>query len=610
MTAGEPLPGANPGDVYSDLRLETRLRDDGRLQVSAVDASGKVLYCDLVDPASQQSRTRFRNGLQKKIPAVSDEQLDGLDHDLLQKTSREKAPQQECSSEIPGDLSLELKDHSLENIAKLLEAGARHVDARLQKKLDNIGETGRHAAVQLGRDSLLLPRIVNCIESLGHVGERRNCALLALCYTSSRLDKPLHALVVGESSSGKSHLCDKTSRIIPPELTRTLTEMTPKFLGYLSPFEVAGKVIVMGERHLGDEEVVAEKNKFRREMISLHYVIHGTVESDEHGRHSSRARIVLGPIASSETTTKTSVYPEDQNRMIVIEVDLSEEQTMTILRRQAAEADGTAVAPDPEQLRDIHNCIRLLKRPAKILIPFADLVTAQMPTSNLEVRRIQQQFFNLVAVCAFLHQMQRKAVDTDGAEVAWGQRGQVDHTLVADPRDYEIVANLMNPSLRRALQQKLSESDKRVLCQLQSWVANRKATPTPSEFLTNEAIQGLRAAGGKPADSANFRKQLRRLQDHGAVELIEQGREGRSSRWRLVLLDGSPRERGCGLPPDYVQLCAAYEAKAGRPVASELSPQAFQDEEWFCELGAAAQEWGESDGLEDGSSEGPTRVPG
>src|SRR5690606_24484503 len=120
------------------------------------------------------------------------------------------------------------------------------------------------------------------------------------------------------------------------------------------------------------------------------------------------------------------------------------------------DAMGVAPSVSPIRLAAIHNCLRLLKRPSGIILPFADLVADIFPTRNVEVRRMLKQFFGLIAVNAFLHQMQRKAVDRDGKELSWGQRGHVDHTLLADPRDYEVVACVMNPSLCRALKHEIT----------------------------------------------------------------------------------------------------------------------------------------------------------
>lgn len=510
------------------------------------------------------------------------------------KKKAQKAPG--CADDAPpkGE-SVGLGDLSPARIQQLKDEGIRKLDKTLEDNLGGKEPGAISAAKEFGQGGGAISLMVACIEDLGHVGERRNCGLTLLGLASSRLPSPLHTLIKGQSSSGKSHMLATTARILPPELVYSLTEMTPKFLAYIGMFDLTGKVVVMGERTLGDEELVAATNKFRREMISQGYVVHATVEADEHGKNASRTRLVIGPIASSETTTKDAIFAEDQNRAIVLEIDLSEEQTRTILDYQAAEAQGDVPGLNVEQLEMLHNFFRLLRRPKRIRIPFAGLVTALVPTKNVEVRRIQRQVFGLIEVCAFLHQMQRPAIGEDGEPVAWEGRTNGEGVLVAAPRDYEIVANMVNPSLTRALRQAVTESDLLVFRHIQDLVRQRDGSPPPAGFSTTDLSRKIAHDTGKLPDGSNLRKQLRALQGTGAIRLVQQGHPGSPNQWELVQREGVLKSAGWSLPPTYEQLCEAYTAATGTDVPDGLRLNAFKDEPWAMDLGAAEREWGTID---------------
>lgn len=566
-----------------------------RLEVLISDENGDLVHGDRLDPLSDTQRSRFLKSLQKKAPAISDESLLALDKLILKQLRTRPSEEPEAHAHETTDgasASVEFSYLAPAAIKRLKSEAVSHVDAILSKATLDLLASSRETALQLGQANDLLYDIAAKIEHAGHVGETRNCALQFLVYLSCRLPKPLHSLVVGPSSGGKSHLCEKTSNALPPELVVTLTDMTPKFLAYLGMFDVACKAVVLGERTLGDEELVAVVNKFKREMQSNGYISHGTVQSDGKGKNSAQTRVVIGPISSSETTTKDalSVFPEDRNRCIIIESDLTENQTKAIARRKGQEAEGGDFDVPFDYWDDPHNLIRLLKRPSRINLPFASMVAEVLPCNFIEVRRLLPQVISLMQICAFLHQMRRPALGEDGETVAWGAREHGDHILVGDARDYEIVANLMNLSLKRTLRGTITEADRMLLRKIQGMIKERVDPSLGTFFYTTDVLRLMGLEGGD--DASNLRKGLRRLCDVGAVNLVQQGTRGSANRYDLVKLEGVPQDTGWFLPPTYEKLCAEYHKQTGLPVPDHLSMQGVREEPWSDQLGDAERTWG------------------
>ncbi len=597
----------DPGQVG----FEVRERQGNQLVVAAVTAGGALLFVDKVNPSSSRSRSAYLKAMVKEVPGLGGKVPEGarvrlagvcLKHDGVRGAG-------EVDADVEGGGIGSLAELSSEEINERIDAAIAGREATLDAHVAALDQKKKDAAIKLGQSPSLLSDQVDLIEQLGHVGERANSALLLLGYCTCRLRKPLHVLVKGSSSSGKSHLCEICSKILPPELVFHLTAMSEKFLAYLPEAALSGKVVILGERPLGDEEEVASRNKLMREMISQQFVTHGTVEGGRDSKNQGVLKLVLGPIASSETTTKIDIFDEDENRKIPIDVDQSDRQTRIVITHQAEALAGNVTQADPARIEASHNLIRMLKRPSHIRVPFAPLVGFSFPANRVEARRVHEQFGLLVQASALLHQMQREAVDENGDKVEWSARAHGSHTLLADPRDYVIAAALIQHSIGRALNKGLSPNDKLCLRRIEGWCAGVESGQKIGEFSTPEFRAMAREQTGKDMDSSNARKLLGRLVDFGALIQTQQGGDNRPNKYRLPDPEESAPGGGWALPASYEDLCGAYEAATHAEVPDHLSPAAFRDQDWWPQIADLASQWGSMAGVDlsaddDGEDEG------
>jgi Bifunctional DNA primase/polymerase, N-terminal/Primase C terminal 2 (PriCT-2) len=579
-----PIPAAH--DQWIGIVVRRPNRREGKVDLELL-IEGAAVRVSMVNIRKLRSRNETRRDLFQAAEAMSSLGAEGTKAafdaawSIAEEFANKLLSEKPCpAAEAHAD---SLTDLNPETIAKLKAQASEARDKECERRVSDLTEEQLGRAMRLGESSDLLDKLVSVVERLGHVGEAENVAIMLLVYWSCRRADPLHVMVLGNSSSGKSNLTSKCARLVPSEFVLELTEMTPKYLAHVGMFDLAAKVIVLGERELGDEELVALKTKLMREMISNGHITQATVEGDS-GKNEGRTKIVIGPVASSETTTKSSVFPEDKNRRIVLESDMSDVQTTRVLECVAGTFDGSRVGLPAEELSDTHSLFRLLKRPAKIIVEFASLVLQVLPVNLIEVRRLSSQVLGLIAVSAYIHQMQRVAEDAVGNLVPWSERKNGELILKASPRDYEIIARLLNPHLGRALRGELTGKEKLLLEQIQELVKvrGRHAIPVADVFTTTELRVHLEMLTREDVDMSNLRKRLKALEAHGAIEF--DGRDDAPhapNRYRLLVLEGLADQDGYDplFAPENGLLPESYPKLWERGGAwEELSPQAFGDE--------------------------------
>lgn len=292
----------------------------------------------------------------------------------------------------------------------------------------------REEAVALLRDRVLLTRFLDTIEVLGCVGEEENKVALYLAYMSRKLDNPISLIVKGESGAGKNFLVETVGQFVPPEDILFISSATRKAFFYL-PEDLSHKVVVIAER-IGSEDADYSIRTFQSEgRISIL-----VPEKEETGRIVTKERVVAGPTAFIETTTRAHLHPENETRTFELFLDESAEQTAAIFKAQNSRHLGRLSTDWDATLRLWRNIQRLLER-LPVIIPYVEGI--RFPLKPLRVRRDRLRFLAMVEACALLHQHQRE------------RREEADRTyLVASLDDYaiarELAAKMLGPALTGA----------------------------------------------------------------------------------------------------------------------------------------------------------------
>jgi energy-coupling factor transporter ATP-binding protein EcfA2 len=285
-------------------------------------------------------------------------------------------------------------------------------------------------------DDNLLECFGRDVAEAGLVGETLKAQLVFLVASSARLAEPLHVTITGSSSAGKSHLMNTVARFIPDEHKKILTGMSAKALLHAGEFEFKHKAVFIAEY-----EGVAGSDYPIRTFQSEKGIVYEYVECTPKGIEK-KSKLVQGPAAFIQTTTRSRLHPENETRLLFVTIDESPQQTEAILMWQAQKAAGLVPPPDGAIYRPWHEYLRSLSA-CEVVIPYADALVPYFPRDKVISRRDLPKLLGLIKVSAYLHQHRRNR-DAEGR-------------IVATLEDYQMVRPLFLEAYRACPDQHVLE---------------------------------------------------------------------------------------------------------------------------------------------------------
>jgi len=289
------------------------------------------------------------------------------------------------------DLLEEYRDGMYEKGQTRLGAGEQRMDP---------GMVARCRKLLLGPD--LMGRLNQLIGQSGVVGEQTNRLFLFIIATSYKMPDTLHALIQGSTGSGKTHLLERISRLIPPEDVKRFTRVTDSSFYNYGAYDLQHKLICLEDLDgMKEEAQLAFRELQSREMLST-----STTGQDEKGNLRSYEKVVYGPIASLACTTRGEIYEDNMSRCFVIAVDETMEQTGRVIAYQNRKASGKIdAAGEQETVGLLQGCIRLLQ-PYAVINPYADKV--HLPQEAHKIRRLNELYQSFVRQVTLVHQYKRE----------------------------------------------------------------------------------------------------------------------------------------------------------------------------------------------------------
>lgn len=304
------------------------------------------------------------------------------------------------------DVRADLVELDLHRLTDLLE---EYRDRLQEKSKDQVGSpvvkmdpglVARCRKLLAGPD--LIKRINQLIGQSGVVGEHTNRLFLFIIATSYKMPDTLHALIQGSTGSGKTHLLERISRLIPQEDVKRFTRVTDSSFYNYGAYDLQNKLICLEDLDgMKDEAQLAFRELQSREMLST-----STTGQDEKGNLRSYEKVVYGPIASLACTTRGEIYEDNMSRCFVIAVDETMEQTERVITYQNRKASGKIdTGREQEMAQLLQNCIRLLK-PYPVINPYADKV--HLPQEAHKIRRLNELYQSFVRQVTLVHQYKRQ----------------------------------------------------------------------------------------------------------------------------------------------------------------------------------------------------------
>jgi hypothetical protein len=279
-------------------------------------------------------------------------------------------------------------------------------------------------------------------------GEELVLKLLYLAATTRLFDKAMHLALKGASAIGKSQARKAVLEYFPPESVINFTTVSEKALLYWDD-DFRHKILSMGEAHGREESDL--QNYLLRELMS-EGVLRYPVSQKVGGRIVTVTIEKHGPVAFIVTTTRNQLDPENETRMLSLELDDSEEQTRAVVERVAViEGLNRRAKANLKPWQDYQRW--LATGETRVKVPFA-LTLARLikDTKSVRLRRDMGQLLRAVKAHALLHREHRNR-NEDGEIIAT----LTDYTAVR-----KVLADLLAASVELRVRQRDEETVKAV----------------------------------------------------------------------------------------------------------------------------------------------------
>jgi phage/plasmid primase-like uncharacterized protein/DNA-binding MarR family transcriptional regulator len=336
-------------------------------------------------------------------------------------------------------------------------------------------------------------------------GEVPLAKILYLAGTSRLFEKPIHCVVKGPSAGGKSETRARLLDFFPAEDVISFTTLSEKAMLYMEG-DLKHKILSMGEASNRDE--FNFQDYLLRELMSEGKLRYPVVQKID-GQLATITLEIDGPVAFMVTTTRNKLNPENETRMLSLEVNDSEQQTRDVLRK-VADVVGYNKGSQQIDLLPWQDYQRSLATgETRVIVPFARALSNLIPPRAVRLRRDFAQVLQAIKAHALLHR-QHRARNKDGQ-------------IRASFRDYEPVRELMVDLLAETAEVKLSRT-------VAETIQAVMATQPDDE---NQGASVREIAAELRLDRSSASRRLRKAEDSGLVVNVEQ-RRGHPKHYRTT----------------------------------------------------------------------------
>ncbi len=271
-------------------------------------------------------------------------------------------------------------------------------------------ERGREALAacqELAESPDILAEFVQDLERCRLVGEGRNAKLLYLALTSRLLEKIVSVAVKGPSSAGKSYLVKQVMGFFPESACWFFSGMSEKTLFYTEE--------PLSHRHIVLSEAAGVGGDFQdyviRTLLSEGFLEYEFVEKTSEGLRPRRLR-KDSPTGFVTTTTRSSLFWENETRYLSLTVTDTREQTRRVFR---AISEESVEEPNLGRWQALQVWLESSER--QVSVPFATTLAEKIADVAVRLRRDFSVILSLIRAHALLHQTTRER-DREGRIVA------------------------------------------------------------------------------------------------------------------------------------------------------------------------------------------------
>lgn len=318
----------------------------------------------------------------------------------------------------------------LEGLKAKAESGQELKARNTNEQLQQLYQEAK--AVIEAKDPLKV--IENAIRGLGYGGDIKPALITYLAVTSRLLEMrsgamPVHLLLTGPSSGGKSYTLGIIKTLMPTEGYHIIDAGSPRVLIY-DEASLEHKALVFGEADslpAGEDNPAASAIRNLLQDHYLHYEV--TIRDRETGDFTTKKINRKGPTVLI-TTSVRSLGDQLMTRFFTLEIGDSREQISAALEMQAGletkdiPCPGTGLVAFQSYLQ--------LKVPVKVIVPYAQELGAGM-AKMASAPRILRDFARLMSLIKSVALIRHHQRQTDSVG-----------RIVAELADYEMVRKLVN----------------------------------------------------------------------------------------------------------------------------------------------------------------------
>lgn len=304
---------------------------------------------------------------------------------------------------------------------------------REQQNIDRFSREQIQKAADFLRSSELTKQTHRLFDNLGLIGMQDDATLLFFIFLTRFFKNPLHAIVMGSSGSGKTHLLQGVAGTVPRQHIHVTTSLSENTL-YYTPKDFLKHKILLQEDLDGAYNALLPL----RELMSNQEISRFSTKTNSRTGDSKQVYLhVEGPVCVAGATTKEKIYEDNANRSFMIQIEENPQHERAVLEYQGKEAAGLINFKQYEENIKLLKACQLLIEPMEVIIPFASKL--ELPPYVFKKMRTKNHYLTLIKAVTLWNQKQRRrTTDNEGNKY-----------LVSTPEDVEWANLLCKDSLLR-----------------------------------------------------------------------------------------------------------------------------------------------------------------
>jgi DNA primase catalytic core len=323
-------------------------------------------------------------------------------HSQSDRLVRQAAEKLEISSSIVGEAIAGLTKELERYRQRKREEKRQSEQTKEQQGKDRFTQSFMQKASTFMNSGNLTRRTHGLFGNLGLIGQQDNAALLFFIFLTRFFKNPLHAIVMGSSGSGKTHLLQGVAGCVPRQHIHVTTSLSENTL-YYTPKDFLKHKILLQEDLDGAYSALLPL----RELMSNQEISRFSTRTNSRTGDSKQVYLhVEGPVCVAGATTRDKIYEDNANRSFLIQIEENPRHEAEVLEYQGKVAAGLINMQHYEENIRLLKACQLLIRPMEVIIPFAPEL--ELPPHVFKKMRTKNHYLTLIKAVTLWNQQRRK----------------------------------------------------------------------------------------------------------------------------------------------------------------------------------------------------------